>query len=79
MTTISSQEMERDVSRDLERVATGESLVVLQAGVPVAEFKPLFSGSPQPRPFGLCAGEFQVPDDFDTPLPNDVLSEFEGS
>ena len=79
MTTISAQEMERDFSRYLERVAAGESLVVLQAGVPVAEFKPLLSGPPQPRPFGLCAGEFQVPDDFDAPLPNDVLSEFEGS
>ena len=31
-----------------------------------------------PRPYGLCAGEFTVPDDFDAPLPEDVLSDFEG-
>ncbi|HEY53604.1 MAG TPA: type II toxin-antitoxin system Phd/YefM family antitoxin [Caldilineae bacterium] len=31
------------------------------------------------RPFGLCAGEFAVPDDFDEPLPEDILSSFEGS
>jgi hypothetical protein len=30
------------------------------------------------RPFGLCAGEFEVPDDFDAPLPDEVLSLFEG-
>ncbi|MBD2356654.1 prevent-host-death protein [Tolypothrix sp. FACHB-123] len=30
------------------------------------------------RPFGLCAGEFSVPDDFDAPLPEDILSAFEG-
>ena len=30
------------------------------------------------RPFGLCAGEFTVPDDFDDPLPEHVLREFEG-
>ena len=30
------------------------------------------------RPFGLCAGEFVVPDDFDDPLPDDVLDAFEG-
>ena len=30
------------------------------------------------RPFGLCAGEFTVPDDFDGPLPEQVLREFEG-
>jgi hypothetical protein len=33
--------------------------------------------SPQPRPFGLCAGEFTVSDDFDAPLPEDILSAFE--
>ena len=31
----------------------------------------------QPRPFGLCAGEFVVPDDFDAPLPEDMLNAFE--
>ncbi len=30
------------------------------------------------RPFGLCAGEFTVPDDFDHPLPEEILNEFEG-
>lgn len=29
------------------------------------------------RPFGLCAGQIQVSDDFDAPLPEDVLSLFE--
>lgn len=32
----------------------------------------------EPRPFGLCAGEFTVPDDFDAPLPEDLLALFEG-
>lgn len=31
----------------------------------------------QPRPFGLCKGEFRVPDDFDEPLPEAVLEDFE--
>lgn len=30
------------------------------------------------RPYGLCAGEFVVPDDFDDPLPDDVIAAFEG-
>lgn len=29
------------------------------------------------RPFGLCKSEFRVPDDFDAPLPEDVLDDFE--
>lgn len=30
------------------------------------------------RPFGLCAGDFVVPDDFDEPLPAEILKAFEG-
>ena len=30
------------------------------------------------RPFGLCKGEFRVPDDFDAPLPEYIIKEFEG-
>ena len=30
------------------------------------------------RPSGLCEGEFVVPDDFDAPLPEEVLQDFEG-
>lgn len=41
------------------------------------ELRPIAS-SEQLRPFGLCAGEFTVPDDFDDPLPEDILSAFEG-
>jgi hypothetical protein len=34
--------------------------------------------SDQPRPFGLCAGELIVPEDFDEPLPEEILSSFDG-
>jgi len=30
------------------------------------------------RPYGLCAGKFTVPDDFDQPLPEEILRDFEG-
>ncbi len=32
----------------------------------------------QPRPIGLAKGQFTVPDDFNAPLPDDVLQTFEG-
>ena len=32
-----------------------------------------------PRRFGTLAGQFVVPDDFDAPLPDDILSAFEGN
>ncbi|WP_242042636.1 hypothetical protein [Leptolyngbya sp. FACHB-541] len=43
-----------------------------------AEARPAVSNNKQLRPFGLCAGEFIVPDDFDSPLPEEILSAFEG-
>ena len=36
-----------------------------------------YDNAGQLRPFGLCAGEFEVPDDFDVPLPTELLDLFE--
>ncbi len=32
-----------------------------------------------PRPFGLARGQFVVPPDFNAPLPDETLREFEGA
>jgi antitoxin (DNA-binding transcriptional repressor) of toxin-antitoxin stability system len=79
MSTISVQDIERDPAGFLQRVEAGEAFVVVQGERPLAEVRPLSVTAAQPRPFGLCAGRFTVPADFDHPLPNDVLKEFEGA
>lgn len=78
MSTISVQEIERDPLAFLRRVQAGEALLVVQGEHPLAEVKPLPALDAQPRPYGLCAGQFTAPVDFDQPLPEDVLKEFEG-
>ncbi len=81
MSTITVDEMERAGISWLQRVAAGETLLVLQAGEPVAEIKPITpveADDTASRPIGLCAGEFVVPDDFDDPLPEELLAAFEG-
>src|SRR5437867_2008524 len=78
MIWISIDEIGRDLPGYLRRVEAGETLVILRAGKPVAELKPAASHLTGLRPFGLCAGEFVVPDDFDEPLPESILNEFEG-
>jgi antitoxin (DNA-binding transcriptional repressor) of toxin-antitoxin stability system len=78
MSTISVLEIERDPTGFILRVEAGESLLVVRDGRTVAEVKPVPAPARQPRPFGLCAGEFIVPPDFDQPLPDSVLAEFEG-
>ena len=78
MTTISVEQIKRDLIGCLRRVEAGETLLIVEDNRPVAEIKPIASNVPRPRPFGLCAGEFTVPQDFDQPLPEDVIREFEG-
>jgi prevent-host-death family protein len=78
MIHVSLDEIERDLTTYLQRVEDGEVLVITRAGKPVAEVKPITNEPNILRPFGLCIGEFVVPDDFDAPLPEHVINEFEG-
>ncbi len=63
------------LSRLLRRVAAGEEIVIARAGVPVARLVPVEER--RKRVFGIDKGVFQVPDDFDAPLPDEVLRTFE--
>jgi antitoxin (DNA-binding transcriptional repressor) of toxin-antitoxin stability system len=66
-------------SEILSRSSIGWStakLVVTEQDRPIAEIRPIESVR-KPRPFGLAKGTFVVPDDFDAPLPEDVLKDFE--
>ena len=78
MTTVTIEELKKDVNGTLHRVEEGETLVVLDSDRPVAEIRPIESFPKQPRPFGLAAGQVVVPDEFFDPLPDDILSAFNG-
>jgi len=62
-------------SKLLERVAAGEEIVIARAGKPVARLVP-FAKRARRRRLGTAEGDFVVPEDFDAPLPDDVLAEF---
>jgi antitoxin (DNA-binding transcriptional repressor) of toxin-antitoxin stability system len=79
MSTISVQELQRDLAAFLRRVEAGESFLVVSGEHPLAEVRPVPTPAAQPHPFGLCAGRFAVPTDFDRPLPDEILKEFEGA
>lgn len=78
MSTVSLKELQHDPDALLDRVEAGEHLVVIRGGRPVAELRPVPATQVGPRPFGLCAGAFTVPEDFDAPLPEEILRDFEG-
>ncbi len=70
MNRITVEEIQRDLMAFLHQVEAGESFTILNAEGAIAEIRPLIQDK-QPRPAGLCAGEFTVPDDFNEPLPED--------
>ena len=73
---VNAEEIKQDLLTYLQRVEAGETFVIIKAGKPVAEIKPVVSVPKLLRPFGLCAGEFTVPDGFDDPLPETIMQEF---
>jgi len=79
MLTINIHEAKTHLSRFVEQAAAGEEIIIAKAGKPIAKLVPLHP-RPQRRKLGIAAGVFTVPDDFDAPLPDDVLRLFdEGS
>lgn len=77
MTTLSIEEVKSDLERIIVRVQGGETVIVTRSDHPVAEIAPVSHAAKATRPFGLCKGEFVVPDDFDDPLPDDMIRSFE--
>lgn len=77
MTTITLDEIQRNLIGYLRRVEAGETLVLLEDDKPVAEIKPL-AHTEMLRPYALCAAEFRAPDDFDAALPDELVEQFEG-
>ena len=62
-------------SKLLERVALGEEVVIAKAGRPVARLV-RFEASPMRRVVGTAKGRFTLPDDFNEPLPPEILDHF---
>ena len=63
-------------SRLLERVERGEEIVIARAGRPVARLSALGTSGKE-RVLGLDRDTVVIASDFDAPLPDDLLKEFE--
>lgn len=74
MIEVGVHEAKTQLSRLLRRVIAGEEVLILRSGVPVARLVP--AHPPSRRHLGVDAGLFTVPDDFDDPLPVEVLDSF---
>ncbi|MFN0166023.1 MAG: type II toxin-antitoxin system Phd/YefM family antitoxin [Bryobacteraceae bacterium] len=73
---VNVHEAKTHLSRLLEQAMAGEEVIIMRAGRPLVRLTPVES-APRRRTLGTAKGDFVVPGDFDTPLPDEVLAEFE--
>jgi prevent-host-death family protein len=76
-TIINIHDAKTHLSRIVDDVAAGAEVIIAKSGKPMARLLPL-EHTPRLKKLGLLKGRIKVPDDFNAPLPPDVLDEFEG-
>lgn len=75
---VNIHEAKTHFSRLLQRVAAGEEITIARAGVPVARLVAVEPKKPTVRPLGMDRDRIWIADDFDAPLPDDLLAAFYG-
>ena len=76
-TTVNIHEAKTHFSKLIARVMGGEEVTIARAGRPVARLVPI-GQRPKQRTPGSAADKVILESDFDTPLPESVLADFEG-
>ncbi|MGH3440464.1 MAG: type II toxin-antitoxin system Phd/YefM family antitoxin [Nitriliruptorales bacterium] len=75
MVKVGVHEAKTTLSKLLRRVAAGEEVTITRGGEPIARLVPVRSR--RTRTLGQDRGVYEVPDDFDQPLPDEVVQAFE--
>jgi prevent-host-death family protein len=79
MITINIHEAKAKLSEYLTAVEAGETVQICRRNVPVAQIVPLNKPRKEPRPVGLaCDSDYEIPDSFFEPLPDELLKAFNG-
>ena len=73
---VNMHEAKTHFSRLVERALAGEEVVIARDGVPLITLEPLRPFG-QPRTPGLSRGKGRIAEDFDAPLDEQTLQEFE--
>jgi prevent-host-death family protein len=78
MDPINVYQAKTKLSELIDRAAAGEEIVISRHGRPVARLVAYKPRTVKRRKLGLLAGKWDIPENFDEPLPDDVLDAFEG-
>lgn len=76
MITVNIHQAKTNLSRLLAMVESGQTITIAKAGRPIATIQPIVAKKPK-RVLGSMKGQIWVSDDFDAPLPEEILAGFE--
>lgn len=77
MAIVNIHQAKTHFSQLVDAASRGEEVVIAKAGKPTVKLVPI-TGNKMQRKFGLLAGQVTMSEDFDDPLPDDIVSGFEG-
>ena len=78
MTVVSMHLAKSTLSQLVKRAAAGETILLGAYGKAEAKLVSADAMVIPKKRIGILAGKLHVPDDFDAPLPDEVLAAFEG-
>ena len=78
MKMVNIAEAKARLSDLLDDVERGETVVIARRNEPIAELRAVPKQRKTLRPWGLYKGLIEIRDDFNDPLPDDLLRRFNG-
>jgi prevent-host-death family protein len=78
MTKVNVHEAKTHLSKYLERVEKGETIVLCRHNKPIAEIRPIPPENKKPRVIGGDEGKFTLGPEFFEPLPEEIMKYFRG-
>lgn len=76
--TVTIDEARANLAHFAKKAAEGEEVILTEGGRPVARLAPVVERTGRRRQPGSMRGMIWIADDFDDPLPKDVLDSFLG-
>lgn len=77
MKTFNIHQAKTNLTQLLSRVKLGEEIVIANRGIPIAKLIPFHKPQTRRASLGCDRGRFTVPDDFNQPLPTEVMTAVE--
>lgn len=76
MATVNIHEAKTHFSKLINQALNGEEVIIAKGGKPLVRLMPYSESSPSKRKGGQLKGMIKIAEDFDAPLPQEILKNF---